>query len=116
MMALATGNKACIGQHYNSCSDRTVSLDGIVKLIAKEMGKEAKIVLYNEKDFEIPKGKGFPFRTTHFFASTDKAKHDLGWTPKHTFTGDVADRVAEYMASGRAEKEMSFPVDDMILA
>lgn len=33
--------------------------------------------------------KAFPFRTVHFFASSDKAKRLLGWQPKHSFMADV---------------------------
>ena len=40
-------------------------------------------------------------RTLHFFASSDKAKRELGWVPKHTFTDDVAALVADYQKQGR---------------
>ena len=62
MLAAVPGNTACIGQHYNASNGRAVTLVGIVKMLAKAVGKEPKIVFYNEKDVEIPKGKGFPFR------------------------------------------------------
>ena len=40
-------------------------------------------------------------RTLHFFASSDKAKRELGWVPKHTFMDDVAALVADYQKQGR---------------
>lgn len=40
-------------------------------------------------------------RTLHFFASSEKAKRELGWTPKHTFVDDVAALVADYQKLGR---------------
>lgn len=55
-------------------------------------------------------------RTVHFFASSDKAKRELGWKPRHDFLADVPSLVAEYQASGRAAKEVDFSVDDKILA
>jgi nucleoside-diphosphate-sugar epimerase len=93
MMALAAGNRTALRQHYNACTDRTISLDGIARFVADALNKRANIVHYNVKDFDIPKGKGFPFRTVHFFASTDKAKHDLHWKPNHTFENDLPELV-----------------------
>ena len=38
MMALVPGNPAAIGQHFNVCSDRCITLDGIVKAVARAVG------------------------------------------------------------------------------
>ena len=89
MLAKVPGNKAAIGQHFNVCSDRCITLDGIAKQIAAAAGKEAKIVHYDPSAIKLEKGQGFPFRAVHFFASTDKAKKVLGWRPEHTFLGDI---------------------------
>jgi hypothetical protein len=55
-------------------------------------------------------------RTTHFFASADKAKRELGWTPRHDFLADAPAMVREYTASGRQNKAVDFTIDDKILA
>lgn len=52
----------------------------------------------------------------HFFASSEKAKRELGWKPAHDFLGDVKALCDEYVSSGRAEKDIDFSVDDKILA
>ena len=57
-----------------------------------------------------------PYRTVHFFASAEKAKRELGWTPKHDFLRDVGELVAEYEKSGRAGKDIDFSIDDKIIA
>lgn len=116
MLAKVPGNTAAIGQHFNVCSDRCVSLDGIAKNIAAAAGKEAKIVHYDPSRIKLAKGEGFPFRAVHFFASTDKAKKVLGWKPEHTFLGDIDERLAEFKASGRLEKDFDFSADDRIIA
>ena len=69
------GNKKAIGQHYNLCSDRVLTFDGIVKICAEAAGKTPEIVHYEPSS--APKG-AFPFRMMHFFSQPDKAKHDLG--------------------------------------
>ena len=69
------GNKKAIGQHYNLCSDRVLTFDGIVKICAEAAGKTPEIVHYEPTS--APKG-AFPFRMMHFFSQPDKAKHELG--------------------------------------
>ena len=115
-MLQVPGNKAAVGQHYNICSDRCISFDGIVKSAAAAAGKEAQIVHYNPKDVELKKGEGFPFRTVHFFAQVEKAKADLGWKPQHDFLSDIKGLVEDFEASGRADKDMDFSADDKCLA
>lgn len=113
MMALVPGNPAAVKQHFNLASDRAITFDGIVKAIGKALGKEPKIVHFNPKDFDK---KAFPFRTVHFFTSTDKAKAKLSWKPQHNFLADVDALVAAYKESGRAEKDIDFSIDDQIIA
>lgn len=115
LVAAGVGNPAAVGQHYNACCDRTLTLDGAAALVASAMGTTAEIVHYDPKQFDIPKGKGFPFRDVHFFASTDKAKRDLGWEPLHNMVEDMQEQVKLYMDQGRDAKSIDFSVDDMIL-
>jgi nucleoside-diphosphate-sugar epimerase len=55
-------------------------------------------------------------RTVHFFASAEKAKRELGWTPRHDFQSDVAELVMDYKMQGRTSKDVDFAIDDKILA
>jgi hypothetical protein len=55
-------------------------------------------------------------RTVHFFASSEKAKRELGWVPRHDFLGDVDQLVREYQKSGRQNKDIDFSIDDKILS
>lgn len=117
MIARVPGNPAAVGQHFNLCSDRCITFDGICKAIAAAAGKpEAKMVHYDPAKMGLGKGEGFPFRAVHFFASADKAKQVLGWQPQHNFMKDVDQLVKDYIASGRLEKDIDFSVDDKILA
>ena len=62
------GCKAAIGEHFNVCSDRYVTFDGIVKSLAAAAGVEPGVLLYDPAAVKLEKGDGFPFRTQHFFA------------------------------------------------
>jgi len=119
MLASVPGNPNAVQQMYNVCSDRCISFVGIVKAIGKALGKEPRIVLYDPEKTGTGKGgkaEGFPFRTVHFFASSDKAKRELGWVPRHDFLGDVDQLVRDYQKSGRQNKDIDFSIDDKILS
>jgi nucleoside-diphosphate-sugar epimerase len=62
MLAAVPGHPGAVGQHFNVCSDRCISFDGIARAVAKAAGKEARIVHYDPKAVALPKGAGFPFR------------------------------------------------------
>ena len=91
MMALAAGNPNAIKQHYNAASGRAITLEGIAFTIGDAMGKSVTVDIYPaHAEEDVPKSAGkFPFRKTHFFVSTLKAKEDLGWEPKHNFLDDM---------------------------
>lgn len=110
------GNERAKGQHYNSVSDRYISFDGLVNIVAKALGKEPKIVHYDPSKLGLKKGEGFPFRAGHFFASSSKAARELDWQPKHTFADDINGLIESYRASGRDQTEVDFSTDDKILS
>ena len=110
------GNAAAVKQHFNVCSDRYITFEGIVKILAKAAGVEPQIVHFNPDEVKDFAGsKFFPFRTQHFIASPEKAKQELGWQPKHNFVEDAPQLVEAFKQSGRLEKEVDFSIDDQIL-
>ena len=65
MLAAVPGNRAAIGQHYNICSDRAITFNGIAKGVAGALGKDVNIVHYSPEEIGMGKGgkaEGFPFR------------------------------------------------------
>lgn len=116
MLATVPGNEKVVKQEYNICSDRCITFEGIVEAIAKALGKEAKLVKYDPTVLGLKKGEGFPFRAVHFFASSDKAKRELGWRPAHDFMKDVKSLCDAYISSGRQNRDINFSIDDRILA
>lgn len=63
MLSLAVSNPTAANcSIFNIVSDRAVTLDGMAKLCAQAVGKEAKIVHYDPKALGIDAKKAFPFR------------------------------------------------------
>ena len=118
-MAAVLGNEKAIGQVYNISGDRAVSFDGLARACATAAGKSAdalKLVHYDPKQFDFGKRKAFPMRVQHFFASIEKAKAELNWSPEFDLVSGLKDSFQnDYLASGRDQAEIDFSTDDQIL-
>eukprot|EP00899_Mesostigma_viride_P007001 jgi/Mesvir1/16301/Mv14229-RA.1 len=120
MIGLAVNDPAAAKNSiFNCVSNRAVSLDSIVKLCAIAAGKEptdVKIVHYDPKAAGVDVKKAFPFRPVHFYAEPRAAVEKLGWKPMRKLPDTLKERFQVYVESGRAKKDISFPIDDQILA
>lgn len=119
-MVNVLGNQSAIGKIYNVSGDRYVTFDGLARACAIAAGQSAedlKIVHYEPKQFDFGKRKAFPMRVQHFFADIHAAKTDLNWQPKFSLVDGLKDSFqADYLASGRDQREIDFSIDDEILA
>lgn len=110
LIAAAVGHPSAMNQVFNCGTDRYVSYKGICQLIHKELGTSEdniKYMYYDPKAFTHWEG-GFPFRRETFITTPSKAKLLLGWKPKHIFSNDVKDEVADYMSTSDASKKWGF--------
>jgi nucleoside-diphosphate-sugar epimerase len=118
-MVAVLGNSQAIGQTYNISGDRYVTFDGLAKACATAAGRNAEdlnIVHYDPKSFDFGKAKAFPMRVQHFFTSIEKAKRELGWTPKFDLVSGLKDSFqTDYLANGLDNAEVDFSTDEMIL-
>lgn len=116
-MANVLGNESAIGQIYNVSGDRAVTFDGLARACGEAIGKEAKIVHYDPKQFDFGKKKAFPMRTQHFFADIHKAKTELNWEPEFGLISGLKDSYQnDYLKTGRDQTAIDFALDDQILA
>ncbi|MBE9014427.1 3-beta hydroxysteroid dehydrogenase, partial [Pseudanabaenaceae cyanobacterium LEGE 13415] len=96
---------------------RAVTFDGLARACGEAIGKEAKIVHYDPKQFDFGKKKAFPIRTQHFFADVHKAKTELNWEPEFDLISGLKDSYQnDYLKIGRDQAEIDFSLDDQILA
>ncbi|MEM9482509.1 MAG: NAD-dependent epimerase/dehydratase family protein [Cyanobacteria bacterium P01_F01_bin.116] len=114
-MVAVLGNQAAIGQIYNIAGNRYVTFDGIAQACAEAMGKSAPDIRhYDPSQFDFGKRKAFPMRMQHFFASIDKARHDLDWSPRYSLVSGLRDSYQnDYL---RSEQSLDFDLDEQILA
>ncbi|XP_021772452.1 chloroplast stem-loop binding protein of 41 kDa b, chloroplastic-like [Chenopodium quinoa] len=110
------GNDAASGQVFNITGEKYVTFDGLARACAKAGGfPEPEIIHYNPKEYDFGKKKPFPFRDQHFFASIEKAKKELGWTPKFDLVEGLTDSYSLDFGKGTFRKAADFETDDIIL-
>ncbi|KAJ4751651.1 chloroplast stem-loop binding protein of 41 kDa [Rhynchospora pubera] len=110
------GNPKASKEVFNISGSKYVTFDGLAKACAKAAGfPEPEIIHYNPKEFDFGKLKAFPFRDQHFFASIEKAKLELGWSPEYDLVEGLADSYNLDFGRGTYRKEADFRTDDMIL-
>ncbi|KAG6424901.1 hypothetical protein SASPL_115324 [Salvia splendens] len=110
------GNPKASKEVFNISGDKYVTFDGLARACAKAGGfPEPEIVHYNPKEFDFGKKKAFPFRDQHFFASIDKAKSLLGWTPEFDLVAGLTDSYNLDFGRGTFRKAADFSTDDIIL-
>lgn len=120
MIAAAIGNEKAVGQVFNCATSSLITYNELIEVCAKAAGAEYTIEHYDPKALpkgvELPKGF-FPFRDTPFYVSVDKAADLLGFTPMHSIAEDATWYYTDnYVAQGGANKEVSFELDDKLMA
>lgn len=116
MIALAIEKpEIASGNVFNCVSGRGVTFDGLVRMCANAVGREAKIVHYDPEAVGVNVKKAFPFRNQHFYSEPRAAIAKLGWKAEHDLQDVLNARFRDYVASGRDKKNIKFDLDDKIL-
>merc|ERR1719238_748128 len=108
MIAAAVGNPAAYNQIFNCVGERTVTLDGMVRLCAAAVGVDPQIVHYDPKEADVDVKKAFPFRPIHFYSEPRAAVDILGWRATRDLEKVLKERYDEYVSSGRPGKDIQF--------
>jgi len=76
---------------YNISGDDLITLNSLVALVAKIVGKSYKTLHVNPKDYGLGDRDIFPFDNCTYFTTNDKYAHDFGWiTPVSLVDGLTA--------------------------
>jgi nucleoside-diphosphate-sugar epimerase len=119
LMAALLGNETVKGEAYNVTGAEVTTIVGVVHLVARAMGMEAKIV---EVPMEIARRENPPL--LHWgegtggtaILSIEKALRDIDWAPKFGIEDGFADSYAWYVKEGRGRYAFDFSRDDALLA
>jgi nucleoside-diphosphate-sugar epimerase len=118
-MASLVGNERVRGEAYNVSGAEVTSIVGVVHLIAKAMGVQARVV---EVPMEIARKERPPLVhwgeavTGSALLSIDKALGHVEWKPRFGIEDGYRDSYAWYDKEGRSKYEFDFSADDALLA
>jgi nucleoside-diphosphate-sugar epimerase len=118
-MASLIGNDRVRGEAYNVSGAEVTSIVGVMHLIAKAMGVQARIV---EVPMEIARTRRPPL--VHWgeaiagtaLLSIDKGLSHVDWKPRFGIEDGYRDSYAWYDKEGRSKYEFDFSADDALLA
>jgi nucleoside-diphosphate-sugar epimerase len=119
LMASLVGNPSAVGHTYNVAGAEVTSILGCVRLMARAVGVEPRIV---HVPMEIARGLSPPL--VHWgesllggtVFSIDEALADLDWTPQFGLEAGYRDAYEWFTREGRDRYEFDFTSDDQVLA
>jgi nucleoside-diphosphate-sugar epimerase len=118
-MASLVGNARVKGEAYNVSGAEVTSIVGVVHLVAKAMGVDARIV---HVPMEIARSQRPPLLhwgeavTGTAILSIDKALRDVEWTPRFGIEDGYRDSYAWWQREGRGRYSFDFSAEDALLA
>jgi nucleoside-diphosphate-sugar epimerase len=119
LMASLIGNERVKGEAYNVSGSEVASIVGVVHLIARAMGVEARVV---QVPMELARRQhppllhwGEPVAGTAIL-SIDKALRDIDWAPQFGIEAGYRDSYEWFVREGRDRYQFDFSRDDALLA
>jgi nucleoside-diphosphate-sugar epimerase len=117
-MASLVGNARVKGEAYNVSGAEVTSIVGVVHLVAKAMGVDARIV---HVPMDIARAQRPPLLhwgeavTGTAILSIDKALRDVEWTPRFGIEDGYRDSYAWWQREGRGRYVFDFGAEDALL-
>jgi nucleoside-diphosphate-sugar epimerase len=114
LMASLAGNERAVGQIYNVAGAEVTSVVGAVRLMARAVGVEPKIVhvpLDVARRANPPLVHWFEALGGGQFVSIDKALRDLDWEPQFGLEAGYRDSYRWFTTEGRDRYEFDFSAD-----
>lgn len=70
-----------VGECYNVSGQELITLNSLVKLAAKIVGKDAKTLFVAPKEYGMTDRDIFPFDNISYFTTSEKFSKDFNWSP-----------------------------------
>lgn len=98
LLAIAETPKG-IGESYNVSGNELVTLNSLVRLVAKIVGLEANTRFVNPKDYGMTDRDIFPFDNVTYFTNCEKFTRDFGWSPVVSLLDGLTASYNEWLGS-----------------
>jgi nucleoside-diphosphate-sugar epimerase len=104
-----------IGESYNISGSEYITLNGLVRLVAGIVGKEAKTIAVNPKEYSMTDRDIFPFDDISYFTDCTKFSRDLNWFPQSSLLSGLTHTYKEWLNSSE-KLPTNYEKEDSILA
>ena len=114
---LAAADRDDVVSHaYTVASPDLITTAGFVHAIADVMGVNAHIVNVEPPEYEALGREFYPYewKASQYY-STDKARRELGWTPRHDMRNGLAMTYCWWVGSGLDKEPWDFSAEDAAL-
>ena len=114
--AAVPGKSQTLGQTYTICSPDAITANGYVRAMAEIMGVSADIVNMEPRDYDALDQQLYPFEwAVSRIYSTDKARRDLGWSPRFHMRDGLEMTYRWWLAEGMDKEVWDFSNEDEAL-
>jgi len=104
-----------IGECYNVSGNELVTLESLIALVAKIMGKDYESLYVNPGDYALTDRGIFPFDNCTYFTKSDKFSKDFGWVPTVSLVDGLTAAYNEWLQAP-SRIETHYDNEDLILA
>ncbi|MCL2037746.1 SDR family oxidoreductase [Candidatus Saccharibacteria bacterium] len=103
------------GESYNISGNEFITLNSLVRIVAKIVGKDYEAVHVNPADYGFVDRDVFPFDNVSYVTSCKKFSDEFGWTPQVSLSAGLS---AAYEAWSNSEQRLStsYEKEDSVLA
>ena len=114
--AAVPGKSQTLGQTYTICSPDAITANGYVRAMAEIMDVSADIVNMEPRDYDALDQQLYPFEwAVSRIYSTDKARRDLGWSPRFHMRDGLEMTYRWWLAEGMDKEAWDFSNEDEAL-
>lgn len=103
------------GACYNISGYEFVTLNSLVALVAKTMGKEYRTMHVNPKSFGMADRDLFPFDNCSYFTTSDKFSKEFGWSPTVPLVDGLTNAYNEWLSSSN-KIQTSYDKEDIVFS
>ncbi|MCL2164327.1 MAG: NAD-dependent epimerase/dehydratase family protein [Oscillospiraceae bacterium] len=100
LLAIAVSSKG-YGQCYNISGSELITLNALIHLVSKIIGKDYRTVFINPKDYGMTDREVFPFDNSSYFTSCEKFSADFGWQPEISLVEGLSNAYQEWLNSSQ---------------
>jgi nucleoside-diphosphate-sugar epimerase len=114
LLSITETPKGC-GECYNISGNELITLNSLVRLVAKIVGKGFKTTFVTPEDYGMTDRDIFPFDNVSYFTTSEKFSRDFDWSPEVSLVDGLTAAYNEWLSSSH-RLQTKYEKEDVVLA